>query len=69
MATLCATAQLSGPQRTSDNSLATPEQHSAGQAIAWARTGRGGRQFDMFRLDEGKQEAAPPCTSIYGLCE
>jgi len=32
--------------------------------IAWAKTSRGGRQFDMLRT------APPPaCTSVYGLCE
>ena len=38
------------------------------RTIEWAQTGRGGRQFDMFRVG-GEQEVGPLCTSIYGLCE
>jgi len=35
------------------------------KVIQWARTGRGGRTFDMFRaLEEGAG-----CSSEYGLCE
>jgi 3'-phosphoadenosine 5'-phosphosulfate sulfotransferase (PAPS reductase)/FAD synthetase len=41
--------------------------HGIWQAVEWAKTGRGGRQFDMFRI-EGEQSGAL-CTSIYGLCE
>jgi 3'-phosphoadenosine 5'-phosphosulfate sulfotransferase (PAPS reductase)/FAD synthetase len=36
--------------------------------VEWAKTGRGGRQFDMFKVN-GEQETGPLCTSIYGLCE
>lgn len=39
--------------------------------IEWARTGRGGRQFDMFRI-EGMRTADRDglmCDSAYGLCE
>ena len=33
--------------------------------VEWSKTGRGGKNFDMFRtLDD-----APSCSSIYGLCE
>ena len=33
--------------------------------VEWAKTGRGGRQFDFLRtMDDG-----PACSSIYGLCE
>lgn len=40
---------------------------NAGQVFEWARTSRGGRQFDMFlspAFDEGLS-----CSSQYGLCE
>jgi len=32
--------------------------------ISWAKTSRGGRQFDLL-----KSGPAEPCSSIYGLCE
>lgn len=32
--------------------------------IEWSKTSRGGKQFDMFRMQDG-----PACSSIYGLCE
>lgn len=35
------------------------------QAVEWARTGKGGRNFDLFR---GGDET-PACSSAYGLCE
>jgi 3'-phosphoadenosine 5'-phosphosulfate sulfotransferase (PAPS reductase)/FAD synthetase len=35
------------------------------QVIGWAKTGRGGRNLDMFRL----QDDGPLCSSVYGLCE
>lgn len=68
MATFFATAQLAGPQQTSDSSLISLADHGVWQAIEWAKTGRGGRQYDIFRVD-GEQEVGPLCTSIYGLCE
>lgn len=34
------------------------------KAVEWAQTGRGGRQYDFLRMDDG-----PMCSSIYGLCE
>jgi 3'-phosphoadenosine 5'-phosphosulfate sulfotransferase (PAPS reductase)/FAD synthetase len=68
MATFFATAQLAGPQQTSDSADISLATHGVWQAIEWAKTGRGGRQYDMFRVD-GEQADAPLCTSIYGLCE
>ena len=38
------------------------------QVIQWAKTSRGGKQFDFFRVG-GEQEEGPLCSSIYGLCE
>jgi 3'-phosphoadenosine 5'-phosphosulfate sulfotransferase (PAPS reductase)/FAD synthetase len=32
--------------------------------VEWAKTGRGGKQYDFLRMEEG-----PSCSSIYGLCE
>jgi 3'-phosphoadenosine 5'-phosphosulfate sulfotransferase (PAPS reductase)/FAD synthetase len=66
--TFFATAQLAGPQQTSDGDEVTLEEHGIWQAVEWAKTSRGGRQYDIFRV-EGEQESAPLCTSIYGLCE
>lgn len=33
--------------------------------VEWSQTGRGGKNFDMFRM----LDDAPSCSSIYGLCE
>lgn len=33
--------------------------------VEWAKTSRGGRQYDMLRV----QNDGPMCSSIYGLCE
>lgn len=35
------------------------------QAVEWAKTSRGGKQYDFLRT----QEDGPLCSSIYGLCE
>lgn len=35
------------------------------QVIEWAKTSRGGTQYDMFRADT----SGPLCSSLYGLCE
>ncbi len=44
---------------------ATVERHGIWGVVRWAQTGRGGKTFDMFRMqDDGEQ-----CTSKYGLCE
>lgn len=40
-------------------------QQTIEKRVEWAKTSRGGQQYDMLRvLDD-----APLCTSIYGLCE
>lgn len=33
--------------------------------VRWAQTGRGGKTYDMFRM----QDEGPTCSSSYGLCE
>lgn len=49
----------------SDNNLISTEKHGIRSAVEWAKTSRGGRQFNMFDdLEESKS-----CTSVYGLCE
>jgi 3'-phosphoadenosine 5'-phosphosulfate sulfotransferase (PAPS reductase)/FAD synthetase len=35
------------------------------QVVEWAKTSRGGKQYDMFRVDRN----VSACSSIYGLCE
>lgn len=35
------------------------------QVVEWSKTSRGGKQYDLFRVDDD----APACSSIYGLCE
>ncbi|WNV10725.1 phosphoadenosine phosphosulfate reductase family protein [Tardiphaga sp. 709] len=47
---------------------ATPENHGIHAVVQWAKTSRGGKQFDFFRVG-GEQEEGPLCSSIYGLCE
>lgn len=50
-----------------DVSDITPDEHGIKRAIEWARTTRGGRQFDLIhaaKIDEPMQ-----CASVYGLCE
>ena len=34
------------------------------EVVEWSRTGRGGKQFDLFSHGE-----LPQCSSLYGLCE
>jgi 3'-phosphoadenosine 5'-phosphosulfate sulfotransferase (PAPS reductase)/FAD synthetase len=41
------------------------EKHGIDSQVAWAKTGRGGKDIDMFKAEE---EPAL-CSSIYGLCE
>lgn len=43
----------------------TIEEHGAWAHVRWAQTKRGGRLYDMFRM----QNDGPTCSSIYGLCE
>lgn len=38
------------------------------QVVEWSKTGKGGKNLDMFR-QLGEQEEGPLCTSVYGLCE
>jgi len=35
------------------------------EVVEWAKTSRGGKQYDFFRVADD----APACQSIYGLCE
>lgn len=34
------------------------------KVIEWSKTARGGKQYDLLRIEEG-----PSCSSVYGLCE
>ena len=63
-ATFFASHALAGPAQTSDGSQVTLEKHGIWQAVEWAKTGRGGYQYDIERSLDG-----PACSSIYGLCE
>ena len=40
-------------------------QQTIDRRVEWAKTSRGGQQYDMLRV----LEDAPLCSSIYGLCE
>jgi 3'-phosphoadenosine 5'-phosphosulfate sulfotransferase (PAPS reductase)/FAD synthetase len=64
-ATFFSVAQQAGPHQTSNGADVTLEKHGIWQAIQWSKTGRGGRQYDLLRV----QDDGPLCTSIYGLCE
>lgn len=44
------------------NDLITPETHGVYAKVDWARTVRGGSQYDLFQETEA-------CSSSYGLCE
>ena len=48
---------------SSDNEWAA--QQTIDKRVEWAKTSRGGAQYDMLRMDSDGQA----CTSIYGLCE
>ena len=39
--------------------------HGIREAVAWSKTSRGGRQFDLLN----ETEEIPSCRSVYGLCE
>lgn len=43
----------------------TPETHGIDRMIEWARTTRGGRQYDLIATAQPDDH----CTSAYGLCE
>ena len=59
---------LGWPEITSDNvNLVTPDSHGVETYVSWAKTARGGRQFDLIKAIE--LHDVPACTSIYGLCE
>jgi 3'-phosphoadenosine 5'-phosphosulfate sulfotransferase (PAPS reductase)/FAD synthetase len=40
------------------------DSHGIHVMVEWAKTSRGGKQYDFLRMEEG-----PACSSIYGLCE
>lgn len=56
------------PAITSDTvSQITPDSHGIMQYVSWAKTSRGGRQWDL--LVAASERDVPLCSSIYGLCE
>jgi 3'-phosphoadenosine 5'-phosphosulfate sulfotransferase (PAPS reductase)/FAD synthetase len=46
----------------------TAEKCGIEAVVEWAKTARGGKQYDMFRV-HGEDDDGPLCTSLYGLCE
>lgn len=48
-----------------DNDVVHYSTHGIQEAVKWAKTSRGGRQFDLI----SETEDIPSCSSIYGLCE
>jgi 3'-phosphoadenosine 5'-phosphosulfate sulfotransferase (PAPS reductase)/FAD synthetase len=48
-------------------SAITHETHGIDQYVSWAKTSRGGRQWDL--IEAMQAEEVPLCSSIYGLCE
>lgn len=46
--------------------IVTHEKHGIWQRIEWAKTSRGGKQYDLLRSDSGSIHL---CKSMYGLCE
>jgi 3'-phosphoadenosine 5'-phosphosulfate sulfotransferase (PAPS reductase)/FAD synthetase len=56
------------PKITADNvHTISHETHGIKQYVGWAKTARGGRQWDLIQTLE--DEDVPLCSSIYGLCE
>lgn len=51
--------------------LITPESHGVRQYVEWAKTARGGRQYDLIKAIDitEHEEDGPQCKSLYGLCE
>jgi 3'-phosphoadenosine 5'-phosphosulfate sulfotransferase (PAPS reductase)/FAD synthetase len=47
------------------SSLEAMQANNIHTMVEWAKTSRGGRQYDFLRV----QNEGPVCTSIYGLCE
>lgn len=45
----------------------TAQSHGIDQYVSWAKTSRGGRQWDL--IEAMNAEDLPACSSIYGLCE
>jgi 3'-phosphoadenosine 5'-phosphosulfate sulfotransferase (PAPS reductase)/FAD synthetase len=43
----------------------TYERGNVHAMVEWAKTSRGGKQYDFLRMDD----EGPLCTSVYGLCE
>jgi 3'-phosphoadenosine 5'-phosphosulfate sulfotransferase (PAPS reductase)/FAD synthetase len=60
-ATFFAASEL-GAEKASDVSM---DKHGIWAKVEWSQTSRGGKQYDMLRMDND----GPLCTSIYGLCE
>lgn len=57
------------PPITADNvSSVGPDTHGVRVYVEWAKTARGGRQYDLIKAIN-LQEDVPACQSIYGLCE
>lgn len=48
---------------------ATEERFGILAVVEWAKTGRGGRQYDMFRVEGESESSGAVCSSVYGLCE
>ena len=46
----------------------SPQTHGIKTFVEWAMTSRGGKQMDLINLLD-VTDAAPTCSSIYGLCE
>lgn len=49
-----------------DMAAISHETHGIWSVVAWSKTARGGRQFDLLRANG---DDMPSCSSIYGLCE
>lgn len=49
----------------------TPDSHGVHQYTEWAKTARGGRQYDLIKAIEinDHEEGVRGCKSLYGLCE
>lgn len=56
------------PGNSTKNSEISLETHGIQAVSEWAKTSRGGRQYDLIQA-VNVETGTPQCTSVYGLCE
>lgn len=64
-ASKCASSTMLPTNNITADANVNYQTHGIEQQIAWAKTSRGGKQFDLFAIGE----TSNACASAYGLCE